>query len=112
MSEKEVRAAIHRICDGLDARARARGVRGGLHGLLVPVLLGAGLVGSVACEGSIDSSTGLPDGGAGGLDGGATGGLGPVDAGGTDPGPTDAYGISIPPGGNGGTGGTGGSGGH
>ncbi len=111
MSETEVREAIARICGRLDLQASRPVLLSRARRALVPALFGAGLVGVVACEGTTECRTGLPDGGAGRMDAGVGGDAGFADAGGTDPGPSDAYGIGVPSGGGGGSDGTGGSGG-
>lgn len=111
MSEREVRAALARICSRLEQRAARHGLPRGTRGVLLPMLLGFGLVGAAACEGTTESDPGGGQGGVGGLDAGA-GGDGLSGAGGTDPGGFDAYGSPFPEGGGGtGGGGLGGLGG-
>ena len=120
MSEKDIRAAIHKVCSELDGRARPHAVRLGARHVVLPILLGAGLA-APACDGDVESDdddgvqtgsptgTGMPATGTPQPAYGVPGGYGPFGGSGGVGGEAGAGGAES--GGGGVGGGTGGAGG-
>ena len=113
MSERDIRAAIRQVCSDLDRRSRSQGPAASVGRVVLPLLLGAGLVGP-ACGSDVDNEgegggttaqTGTPSGTSSGTTTGTTTGTGVGD-------PMPTYGVEGGWGPWGGSGGVGGQGGN
>ena len=115
MSEKDIRAAIRQVCSDLDGCSRSQTTAATVGKVVLPLVLGAGLVGS-ACSSDVDEEG---QGGATTTQAGTQSGTSSGTAAGTTTGtgtgagePMPAYGVpggGVPWGGSGGVGGQGGA---